>query len=427
MTTQARSRLVFLGITLLATAAAAFVLPPPGTPLGAGRAAPDLYLNRKLPWQLGLDLIGGSALVYDIDLAKVPAAEYATVTAGLADVVERRINLYGVGESKVRLASRGVAYQLHVELPGVRDLENAVRMIGETPVLDFRENCMVSEDGTSVRCVQTELTGRHIAGAELELGSVGLEPVVSLRFNDEGAKLFEAITERNVGQELWVFLDNIPVSHPIVREKIAGGKAQISGGEMSREEAKQLVERFNAGALTAPITLVNQRTVDATAAHDSLDRILVAGAIGTLLIALFMAFYYRSLGLIAGLALLYYIALSLALFKVIPGFVMTLAGISGFLLSIGMAIDANILVFERAKEEMARGVSRLAAIEVAFARAWPSIRDSNVSTIITSLILYSFTSSFVKGFALTLMLGVGVSIFSALTSTRAMIRSLMRA
>jgi preprotein translocase subunit SecD len=272
-------------------------------------------------------------------------------------------------------------------------------------------------------CSETELTGRHVKKASLAIDSRGVAvPVVELEFNDEGARIFENVTERNVGKPLAIFLDNEPIDAPIVSEKIIGGKAQISGEGITLESANKLVERFNAGALSAPITLANQRTVNATAAEDSLARILFAGGVGILLVMAFMIAFYRGKGFIAAFALLFYVVVTLAVFKLIPGFALSLAGITGFILSIGAAVDANILIFERAKEEIKRGAQKVSAMESGFRFAWNSIRDSNVSTIITSLILYSFTTSFVKGFALTLMVGVIVNLLTTFFVTRNVLR-----
>jgi len=381
---------------------------------------PKNFGARHLPWRLGLDLVGGSTLVYEVDLQGIPADEQDGAVSGLKEVVERRINIFGVAEPKVSIAKKSDGYQLLVDLAGVKDLQDAVRQIGETPVLDFRE--VVTENGeTAYR--QTELTGRFISSAVLGFDNLN-NPMVVLNFNEEGAKLFEDITARNVGRPLAIFLDGESVSEPVVQQKISGGSAQITGGVVgsSIEEARLLVERFNAGALSAPIKLINQRTVSASAAGDALRNVITAGIIGTVLVMLFMIIYYRTLGLFSAAALLIYTLLSLALFKLIPNFTLTLAGIAGFVLSIGMAVDANILIFERTKEEIKAGKGKTEATEEGFKRAWSSIRDSNISTIITAIILYFFTSSFVKGFALTLGLGVLVSMFSAIFVTRTMLR-----
>jgi preprotein translocase subunit SecD len=419
-----KKALIVLLILVLAAASFIFVLPKAGVDV-ASIKTPDLVLNRFMPWRLGLDLAGGSALVYDIDLSAVEKTEQQSVLNGLKDVIERRINIYGVAEPRVRIIDKGDKKQLLVELAGEKDLAGAAAQIGETPLLDFRENCSFTEE--MIACSQTELTGRYIKQAIVSTSGQGLSrPVVSLEFNEEGAKLFEEITSRNVGKPLAIFLDNELVDAPVVEEKIIGGKAQISGGGIDMESANTLVERFNAGALSAPITLVNQRIVNASAADDSLKQILFAGFIGLAAIALFMVIFYRSLGLIASLVLLLYISFTLAIFKLTPGFAMSLAGITGFILSIGSSVDAIILIFERAKEEMRRGASRKAAIESGFNFAWSSIRDSNINTIITSVILYAFTSSFVKGFALTLLIGIIVNLLVTFFVTRNILRALVR-
>ncbi|MBI2011014.1 MAG: protein translocase subunit SecD [Candidatus Colwellbacteria bacterium] len=381
---------------------------------------PRYFGSKYLPWRLGLDLVGGTSLVYQVDLSGIPADRHDDTVAGLKEVIEKRVNIFGVTEPKVTIAQKGDNYELLVDLAGVKDLKEAVRLIGETPILDFREVVQIDDQ---IVYVPTELTGRYIKSANIAFDQLN-KPIVTLEFNEEGAKLFEEITARNVGKPLAIFLDNEIKDAPIVQEKITGGRAQISGGGagFSADEARTLVERFNAGALAAPIKLINQRTVSPTAATDALRDIITAGLIGTALVALFMIIYYRLFGIFAVLALSIYAVLALALFKVIPNFTMTLAGIAGFILSIGMAVDANILIFERTKEEKKRGLAREEAIEEGFRRAWPSIRDSNMSTIITSAILYYFTTSFVKGFALTLGLGVLVSMFSAILITRTMLR-----
>lgn len=378
-------------------------------------------ITSALSWSLGLDLAGGSFLTYQIDLSQVPSADRDSVVTGLRDVIERRVNLFGVSEPRVYTETAGDASRLVVELAGIRDVNQAIKEIGATPFLDFREVAEVMENGTStVKFTPTALNGRYIKGAQVNLDTVTREPQVSIEFTGEGATLFEDITAKNIGKPVAIFLDNALIEMPTVQEKISGGKAQITG-RFSLADAKALVERFNAGALPAPITLINQQTIDADFGQDSLTRALVAGAVGTLAVILFMILYYRLLGVFASVALLMYIAFSLAIFKLF-GVTMTLSGIAGFILSIGMAVDANVLVFERTKEELKKGLTHKAAIEEGFRRAWTSIRDSNISTMITSGVLYSFTSSFVRGFALTLFIGVAVSMFSAITVTRTLLR-----
>ena len=341
---------------------------------------PNNRISNLIPWRLGLDLVGGSALVYEIDLSNIDSGDQTDAVAGLKEVVERRVNIYGVAEPRVATIKKGDNYQLLVELAGV-NVEDAARQIGETPVLDFRE---VEITANGVKYIPTELTGRYIKRASIGFDNLLNTATVLLEFNEEGAQLFADITARNVGKPLAVFLDGASFAEPIVQQEITGGSAQISGGGagFTPNEAKLLVERFNAGALSAPIHLINQRKVSASAAENSLNQIILAGLIGTAMVLTFMVIYYRSFGIFASMALLMYIILTLALFKLIPGFTMTLAGIAGFVLSIGMAVDANILIFERAKEELKAGHSRGEAIQEGFKRAWPSIRDSNTTTII---------------------------------------------
>ncbi len=379
------------------------------------------------PWSLGLDVAGGSVLTYEIDLTGVQASDQDSVVTGLREVIERRVNLFGVSEPRVYTEVVAGTTRLVAELAGVHDISEAITQIGETPLLDFRE--LVEEQGTStVSFVQTELTGRYVKSAQIDQGSVPGSPMILLEFTDEGAKVFEAVTERNIGKSLCIFLDNeirsIREDCPTVQSKISGGKAQISGN-FTFDDVKRLKERFNAGALPAPIKLVNQQTVSADFGRDSLNSAILAGLIGTGVVMLFMIIFYRTMGVFAAVALIMYTVLTLGVFKVVP-VTLTLAGIAGFILSIGMAVDANILVFERTREELKRGLSRNAAIEEGFKRAWSSIRDSNISTMITSAVLYYFTSSFVKGFALSLFLGVVVSMFSAITITRSMLRIFLK-
>lgn len=362
---------------------------------------------------MGLDLVGGSHLIYRVDLSQVADKDKNSVINGLRDVIERRVNLFGVSEPQVFTATAGGDAELIVELAGVKNVSDAIKQIGETPLLDFRE---MEQNGSSTVFIPTNLTGRYVVGAELTFDHTTNAPQVSISFNDEGAKIFEKVTEANVGKPLAIFLDNALIEAPTVQQKISGGQAVITG-RFTVAAAGQLVERFNAGALPAPITLINQQTVSPGLGSDSLRKVIVAGIVGTVLVMLFMVFYYRLFGLFAALALVIYIALTLGVFKLIP-ITMGLAGLAGFILTIGMAVDANILIFERIKEEMKKGLSKTTALDEGFRRAWPSIRDSNTSTIITAIILYYLTSSFVRGFALTLLIGVIVSLFSAITTTR---------
>ena len=275
----------------------------------------------------------------------------------------------------------------------------------------------------------TGLTGKNLKTAEVAFQNQGLsEPQVSLKFDDEGAKLFAEITKRNIGKRVAIYLDNMVISAPTVQAEITNGEAVITG-DFSIEEAKDLVKRLNEGALPVPITLISQQSVEASLGQASLETSLKAGAVGLALVIVFMIFYYRFLGLVASAALVLYTSIMVALFKMSTGtpwsITLTLAGIAGFILSVGMAVDANILIFERTKEEIRKGRSLKGAIDEGFHRAWPSIRDSNISSIITSLILIWFGTGFVKGFAVTLLLGVLVSMFTAIILVRTILTAVV--
>ena len=384
--------------------------------------------NKFRPWRLGLDLVGGTRLIYEIDISQAKEADKSIVLGGLRDVIEKRVNLFGVSEPVITTAKSGDTYRLIVELAGVKDVKKAIEEVGSTPLLDFREVIVPEEEKEleKIIFIPTDLTGRYIKGAQLEFDSITNQPAVGIQFDNEGAKIFEQLTERNIGKYLAIFLDNGLIEMPVVREKISGGQARITG-KFTIEEAKKLVERFNAGALTAPINLISQETVGASLGEESLQKTLKAGLIGIILILLFMGFYYRRLGLgwFSGIAFLIYIPLTLAVYKIF-GATMTLAGIAGFILSIGMAVDANVLIFEGIKEGFKKGLNRISSIDEGFRKAWSSIRDSNITSIITCLILYNLTSGFIKGFALTLLIGVLVSMFSAIFVTRTILRVFVR-
>ncbi len=329
----------------------------------------------------------------------------------------------------------GEDWRLTVELAGIKDINQAIRIIGETPYLEFKEQRPEEESQKILESLQgqaidlsvldpyftpTALTGRYISKASLGFNPQTGRPEVLLQFNDEGKKLFGEITQKNVGLPLAIYLDGQPVSTPIVEQAITDGSAQITGS-FSVKEAKELVERLNSGALPVPINLISQQTVGATLGRDSLVKSLAAGFAGFILVAVFMIFWYRLSGLLAVVALLIYAVLTLAIFKLIP-VTLTLAGIAGFVLSVGMAVDANILIFERMKEELRSGRPFGLALDEGFKRAWTSIRDSNVSSLITAFVLYWFGSSLVRGFALTLIIGIFISMFSAITLTRTFLK-----
>lgn len=389
----------------------------------------------NVPFKLGLDLAGGTRLVYLADVSGITGQDGKEATSGLRDVIERRVNLFGVSEPIVEVEHAADEWRLVVELAGIKDISEAIALIGETPFLEFKEprdeaetqkilNEQKAENKDYLAMdpyfKSTNLNGKYITGAKVEFDQNTYQPTVNVQFDGEGAKIFEELTTKNVGKPLGIYLDGLPISAPVVREPIAGGSAVISG-KFNVSEAKQLAERLNAGALPVPIKLISQDSIGASLGRDSLSKSLFAGILGFLAVAIFMILYYRFLGVAAVVALLIYAALVLALFKLIP-ITLTLAGVAGFILSIGMAVDANILIFERLKEEVRAGKELGMAIDDGFARAWPSIRDSNVSTLITTAVLYYFTTSIVKGFALTLGIGVIVSMFSAIFVTRSLLK-----
>ncbi len=387
----------------------------------------------RFPYKLGLDLSGGTHLVYQADTSSLSESDIPGAMSALAEVVERRVNLFGVSEPVVQVEEGGTVgsteHRLIVELPGVSDVAEAVALIGKTPTLDFmlvRPNVASLSDEARTQLtlneafVSTGLTGRYLKHARLDFDPTTYTPYVSLEFNDDGAKLFARITKDNIGEIVAIFLDGQPISMPVVQTEITNGKAQITGS-FKVEEARKLVRDLNYGALPVPVSLVSTQTIGASLGVDALNASIVAGVWAFVIVGLFLIFWYRVPGLVAVLALAIYTAINLALFKLIP-VTLTAAGIAGFVLSIGMAVDANILIFERMKEELKRGRSLPEAIREGFHRAWLSIRDSNLSSIITALILYYFASTpVVKGFALVFLIGVLASMFSALTASRTLL------
>lgn len=384
------------------------------------------------PIKLGLDLAGGTELVYRADTSLVQGDKHGALNS-LREVIEKRVNLFGVAEPLVQLeqssaVAGAVEDRLLVELPGVTDVQAAVDAIGATPSLEFKlitaGTGTVNEDGTlnvEPGFTDTGLTGRYLKKADLQFGQgngagVANEPVVLLTFTEEGATLFEQITRDNVGETLAIFLDDQPISTPVIREAIPGGVATVSGG-FTPEEARDLVRNLNFGALPVPIELIGSGTVGPTLGAEAYEAGLIASGIGFLLVALFMILWYRLPGLVASVALVIYVVITVALIKFIP-ITLTTSGIAGFILSIGMAVDANILIFERMKEELRAGKGARDALRTGFARAWTAIRDGHFTMIISSAILFWVGTSLVQGFALVFGLGVIASLLSAVFITR---------
>lgn len=379
------------------------------------------FLGRDLPVRQGLDLQGGVRLAYALDLSKTGSSERNNAIESTRQVIERRVNTTGVAEPLIQPAKIGLTETVVVELPGIKDIQQAIDLIGKTAQLEFKE-LDPSSTQNDPKWLPTGLSGKQLKHASVSFDQTTNSPQVSLQFNSDGATLFEQITGRNVGKQVAIFLDNELLQAPTVQQKITGGEAVITSN-WTIQQVKDNVSLLNAGALDVPIKLIEQHTVGATLGADSVKKSLVAGIIGLVLVALFMVFNYRLAGFVAVLALVGYALITLALFKLIP-VTLTLAGIAGFILSIGMAVDANILIFERLREEIREGKSLKIALEEAFRRAWPSVRDSNASTIITCVILYYTTTGSVRGFAFTLALGVIISLFSSITASRAFLRIL---
>ncbi|MEK7631361.1 MAG: protein translocase subunit SecD [Patescibacteria group bacterium] len=542
MTLRRRVWITFGGIVALSIVVAYVALP--------ARFLPRLpFLSRQFDLKLGLDLRGGASLVYEANTSAMSSADQAQALESARDVIERRVNAFGVSEPVVQTSRVGERWRIIVELAGVKDISQAIKLIGDTPILEFQEvdtntkptaeatqaqaasdaatkkqaeeitvqarlpnadfaklanentadpsntdatkneqqggdlgfarrgtfvpefekalfdqlkdgevtaqpvkttfgyhiikreeSRTVKEDGKDILEVrgrhilfalqqnadasqqfkQTGLSGKQLERAAVSFNQTSGEPEVNLQFNSEGSKLFAELTKRNVGKTIAIFLDGQIISNPTVNQEITGGNAVISGS-FTLKDAKDLAKRLNAGALPVPITLVSQQTVGATLGATSVEKSIFAGLLGILIVILFMVVFYRLPGVVASLALILYTLIVLAVFKLWP-VTLTLAGIAGFILSIGIALDANILIFERTKEELRSGRPLEAAIEEGFKRAWMSIRDSNASSIITSVILIWFGSSLIKGFAITLLIGIVVSLFSAITVTRTFLR-----
>lgn len=456
---------------LLIAAAAVFIDLPKGSKINLTKL--KIPYNQQFKVHLGLDLQGGSHLVYQADFSNTKQADQADALNAIRDTIERRVNSFGVSEPLVQVSGDD---RIIIELPGIKNVNDAINQIGQTPLLEFKTQnpnpkpASVNASGTANLDVADQWVSTGLSGKQLSKATVDFQSnqsftnqvVVRLQFNDEGKKLFSDITTANIGKPIAIFLDGQIISAPTVQAAITDGTAIITGN-FSVQEAKDLATRLNSGALPVPIKLISQETVGATLGKESVQKSVEAGIIGLLMIIVFMILYYRFPGLLATFALLIYAFVSFAIFKIGISFTavilvglffflgltvnswfgglallsyialiflnglspvtLTLAGIAGFILSIGMAVDANILIFERVKEEIRSGKEIHKAVDDGFARAWLSIRDSNVSSLITTIILYIFGTPSIKGFAVTLGIGILISMFTAITVTRTFLKT----
>jgi len=407
---------------------------------GIGFFVYNSQITGSWPFKLGLDLSGGTQLVYRADTNAISGSDIADSMSSLRDTIERRVNMFGVSEPIVQtetgssLAGSGGEQRLIVELPGVTDTQKAIALIGQTPVLEFRllkEGKTPPQEGVALTNANelfepAAITGKDLSSAQLQFnqsaGGIPNEPTVVLKFDSKGGSMFAELTKKNVGRYFGIFLDGVPISVPVIREAIPDGSAVISGG-FTADQAKTLARNLNYGALPVPIELISTQTVSGTLGEQAVQDGIMAALWGIGAVVLFMLLWYRLPGLLAAIALLVYIVTVLALFKLIP-VTLTAAGIAAFILSVGMAVDANVLIFERMKEELRKGSSTADAIRDGFARAWPSIRDSNISSMITAVILFWFGTSLIKGFALVFGLGVLVSMLTAISVSRTFVLAL---
>ena len=380
------------------------------------------FSNEK-PFSFGLDLKGGIRLLYDANTENIPVGEKKAQVSALRDVVEQRVNVLGVSEPNVytqnsSLSAKEKLYRLAVELPGIQDIDKAIEVIGKTPILEFKLH-----DGDR-NFSDTGITGALVKRAEVTFlsshtGGVTNTPAVTVNFNSEGAKLFADLTKSNVGELLGIFLDGEILSTPIIREPILGGATQISGN-FTIDEATVFARDLNFGALPVPIEISETQTVSASLGEDTIQKAFFVGVLSILLIILLLIIIYRLSGFLAGVALLGYAVIMISIFKVIP-VVLTAAGIAGIIMSLGLAVDANVLIFERMREELKDGKQFKEALSLGFSRAWSSIKDANISTFLIALLLFWFGTSIVKGFALAFGIGVLVSFFSAIFLSRSLL------
>lgn len=399
---------------------------------------PGMQTAKRLYTSFGLDLAGGSHVVLEADMSDITPGDRAAALESAKEVIDRRVNFFGVTEPVVQTSVTGESHRIIVEMPGVTDVDQAVSRIGQTARMDFREFAQVPESTVSAFVIPTlentvsvGIMGKDLKRASLSFSQNTGEPEVAIEFTSEGKEKFAEVTKRLAGSQLAIFLDDLPLTAPVVQVPIEDGQAVITGS-FDRETANTLALQLNAGALPVSVEVIEQRTVGATLGAESVEKSIRAGLVGLTMVAVFMVLEYGWLGFLADAALILYGLIAFAVFRVF-GITLTLPGIAGFILSVGMAVDANILIFERYKEEKRAGKPWAIAMEQGFGKAWDSIRDANFTTIITSLILYNPanwqflpSSGMVRGFAVTLLIGVLISLFTGIVATRTYIRVLYR-
>ncbi len=397
-------------------------------------SSPTLRLGsftRSLDVKQGLDLQGGTEVTLQADMSQVAHSDRSDALDSVREVITRRVDLYGVAESTVKTVVSQDQYRLLIALPGINNPNEAISLIGQTAYLDFRELGNATAAATTADLIPTGLTGKDLQKATVAFDPQTGKPQVSLQFTPEGGTKFGDITARNIGKQVWILLDGEILTDPVVQQEIRDGAAVITG-DYTVEQAKNLAITLNAGALPVPISVLKQQNVAPTLGAESVRLSLRAGAVGLGLVALFMILNYGYLGALADLGLLIYGLLTLAVYKLVP-ITLTLPGLAGFILSIGMAVDSNILVFERMKEEVRKGKERRVSMELGFGKAWDAIKDANIATLITTFILFNpfdwtflNSSGMVRGFALTLFLGIAISLFTGLFVTRNLLRAFMK-
>ena len=407
-----------------------------GAPVISFKTSDGKEFKKEFITKFGLDLQGGSHFVFEADVSKLKTADIADAIASTRNIIERRVNLFGVSEPTIQVLQSGKTYRISVDLPGIKNHEEAINLIGQTAQLVFKEEgeldpnipiSIATQSAIFKLTKETGLTGKDVKKAEVTFNNQNGEPSVQLNFNAEGAKKFADITKRNVKKLVGIFLDADILTAPVVQTEILDGTAIITG-QFTVETAKSLAVSINSGALPVPIKLVQNETIGPSLGAQDVQRSVIAGIVGLTSVILFMILYYGRLGLVASVGLLLYGLITHALFRAIP-VVLTLPGIAGFILSIGMAVDSNILIFERIKEEVRNGKPHETAVRLGFGKAMDAIKDANITTLLVAFILFNplnwdFLPQFglVKGFALTLALGVITSLFTGVVITRRLLK-----